>query len=166
MPSTVSKIIRLAPCCVYTVAAILLFSMVLLAQFPSNAAVWSLYMTLLPIIREPVFLLLDGLGFHAALALLVLAAGLGIHIAHRPDHYPRIRFIHAHVALIAMIVGGVRAMSAQAGLASFSVPRLLRGDWSLLPMTNSPLWIALSLLVAAACLMSHVGIVRRIRLSA
>lgn len=166
MQSQVMTIVRLAPCCAYAVAAILLFSMILLAHFPSSAAVWSLYMTLLPVMREPVFLLLDGFGFQAVFAVLVLAAGLGIRIARRPEQYLRVRFIHAHVALIAIMFGAVRAMSAQAGLAGFSLPRLLRGDWSLLPMTNSPLWIALFCLVSAACLMSHVGIVRRIRFSA
>jgi hypothetical protein len=157
-------LIRLGPCCAYALAAALLMSMVLLAHYPSSALIWSLYMTILPVMREPVFLLLDGLGFEAAMAMLVLATGMGIHLAARPERYPRIRFIHAHIALIATALGVVRAASAQAGLSGLSFPQLLRGDWSLLPMTNSTLWIGLFLLVSAACLASHIGIIRRIRL--
>lgn len=164
MHAGVLTFIRLGPCCAYALAAALLLSMVLLAHHPSSALVWSLYMTILPVMREPVFLLLDALGFEAAMAVLVLAAFVGVHIAARPERYARIRFIHAHAALIATALGVVRAASAQAGLAGLSFPQLVRGDWSLLPMTNSTLWIALFLLVSAACLASHIDIIRRIRL--
>lgn len=163
MRSRVLTFVRLGPSFGYALAAVLLLSMLLLARFPSNAMVWSLYMTILPVVREPAFLLLDSIGLVAAVATLLLAAALGIPLAVRPQHYARTRIIHAHVALVGSMFGVVRASSAQAGLSGLSLPQLLRGDWSLLPMFNPALWIALFLLLAGACLSSHLGIIRRIR---
>lgn len=163
MRSWVLTFVRLGPSFAYALAAALLLSMLLLARFPSSAMVWSLYMTILPAVREPAFLLLDSIGLVAAVAALLIAAAMGIPFAVRPQRYVRTRFIHAHVALVASMCGVVRASSAQAGLSGLSLPQLLRGDWSLLPMSNPALWIVLFLLLAGACLLSHVGIIGRIR---
>ncbi|ASY64397.1 hypothetical protein SJ05684_c29670 [Sinorhizobium sojae CCBAU 05684] len=163
MRSRVLTFVRLGPSFAYALAAALLLSMLLLARFPSSAMVWSLYMTILPAVREPAFLLLDSVGIVAAVAALLIAAAVGVPLAVRPEFYVRTRFIHAHVALVASMFGVVRASSAQAGLSGLSLPQLLRGDWSLLPMSNPALWIALFLLLAGACLSSHAGIIGRIR---
>ncbi|OHV75602.1 hypothetical protein LCM4579_08675 [Ensifer sp. LCM 4579] len=163
MRSWVLTLVRLGPSLAYALAAVLLLSMLLLAQFPSSAMAWWLYMTILPAVREPAFLLLDGIGLEAAVAGLLAAAVLGVPLAVRPQRYMRTRFIHAHVALVASMFGVVRASSAQAGLSGLSLPQLLRGDWSLLPLSVPALWVALFLLVAGACLSSHAGIIARIR---
>ncbi|QFI67777.1 hypothetical protein [Sinorhizobium alkalisoli] len=163
MRSWVFTLVRLGPSFAYALAAAFLLSMLLLAQFPSSAIAWSLYMTILPVVREPAFLLLDGIGLEAAVAALLTAAALGIPLAARPDRYVRSRFVHAHVALIASMFGVVRASSAQAGLTGLSLPELLSGDWSLLPLSVPALWVVLFLLVAGACLSSHAGIIARIR---
>lgn len=157
--------IRLGPSLAYTLAATLLVSMALLHQHPASPWAWALYMTVLPAMREPVFLLLalPGMDGAVAVSLLALAALAGIYLAARPERHPRTRFIHAHLALIAAGLGLVRAANAQAGLAGLSLPQLLRGDWALLPTIDSALWVALFVLVSAACLASHIAIIRRIR---
>ncbi|MDK1389216.1 hypothetical protein ILFOPFJJ_00484 [Ensifer psoraleae] len=165
MRASVLMFLRLGPCGAYALAAAFLASMVLLAYYPASEFSWWLYMTILPVMREPVFILLavPGVGLWSAAVILVLAALLGILLAIRPDRYPRTRFIHAHVALIATALGMVRAAIAQAGVSGLSLPQVLRGDWSFLPPAYSPLGSALFVLVLAACVCCHFAIIRRIR---
>lgn len=165
MRASVLTFLRLGPCAAYALAAMLLGSMVLLAHFPASEFAWWLYMTILPVMREPVFMLLavPAIGFSGAAAILVLAALFGILLAVRPERYQRMRFVHAHVALIATALTVVRAVHMQAGLSGLSLPEFLRGDWSFLPFSYSPLGTALFVLVLAACVCSHASIIRRIR---
>ncbi|WP_331372327.1 hypothetical protein [Sinorhizobium chiapasense] len=165
MRALVLTFLRLGPCGAYGLAAMFLASMVLLARYPASEFAWLLYMTILPVMREPVLMLLavPGIGFWGAAAILVLAALFGVLLAIRPDRYPRMRFVHAHVALIATALATVRAANTQAGLSGLSLPQMLRGDWALVPLASSPLGTALFVLVLAACVCSHAAIIRRIR---
>ncbi|THK35420.1 hypothetical protein EHS39_24720 [Ensifer sp. MPMI2T] len=165
MRALVLTFLRLGPCGAYALAAMFLGSMVLLAHHPASEFTWLLYMTILPVMREPVFMLLavPGIGLWGAAAILVFAALFGILLAIRPDRYPRMRFIHAHVALIATALAAVRAMHMQAGLSGLSLPDVLRGDWSFLPLADSPLGTALFVIVFASCICSHCEIIRHIR---
>ncbi len=165
MSSSVLTFIRLGPSIAYALAAILVLSMGLLAYYPSSVFVWWLYMTVLPAMREPGLLLLSvpGIGLGVAIVLLVLMVFLGIHLTARPEQYPRIRFVYAHVALIATACGIIRTAGIQAGPSMLSLPHLLRGDWSLQLTTSSTIWVALFLLVFAACLSCHMAIIRSIR---
>ncbi|OAP37691.1 hypothetical protein AU381_12970 [Sinorhizobium glycinis] len=165
MRSTVLSVVRLAPCFSYALAAVLALSMGLLAHYPSSVLVWWLYMTVLPAMHVPVLLLLSvpGIGPGVAIVLLACLAFLGVHLAAWPEQYPRIRFVYAHVALLATACGIIRAANIQAGPSMLTLPRLLRGDWSLQLTTSSAIWVALFLLVSAACLGSHMAIIRSIR---
>ncbi|MCA1444790.1 hypothetical protein I6F07_32445 [Ensifer sp. IC4062] len=165
MRASVLTFFRLGPCGAYALAAMFLCSMVLLAHYPASKFAWLLYMTILPVMREPVFMLLaiPGIGLWGASAMVAVAALFGILLAIRPDRYPRMRFVHAHVALIATALTAVRAVHMQAGLSGLSLPEVLRGDWSLLPLAYSPLGTALFVLVFASCVCSHSEIIRRIR---
>lgn len=165
MRNPVLAVIRLGPSMAYVLAATFLISMVLLAHYPSSAWAWWLYMTILPVMREPVFLLLGvpGIEFWGAFTMLLLAALFGIYLAIRPQRYARTRFIHAHVALIVTAIAMVRIVNTQAGLSGLSAPQVLRGDWSVLQITASPLGIVLLGLVFLACLSSHIAMIKRIR---
>ncbi|MCA1405880.1 hypothetical protein I6F26_19745 [Ensifer sp. IC3342] len=165
MRALVLIFLRLGPCGAYALAAMLLGSMVLLAHYPASEFAWWLYLTILPVMREPVFMLLaiPGVGLSGAVAILVVAALFGILLAIRPEQYQRTRFIHAHIALIATALTAVRAVHMQAGLSGLSLPEVLRGDWSFLALAYSPLGTALFLFVLAACVCSHAAIIRRIR---
>ncbi|WEX89063.1 hypothetical protein PZN02_001605 [Sinorhizobium garamanticum] len=165
MRALILTFLRLGPCGAYALAAMFLCSMVLLAHYPASEFAWWLYMTILPVMREPVFMLLavPGIGLWGAAAILVLTALFGILLAIRPERYQRMRFVHAHVALIATALTAVRAVQMQAGLSGLSLPEVLRGDWSFLPLAYSPLGTVLFLFVLAACVCSHAAIIRRIR---
>ncbi|WFU47158.1 hypothetical protein [Sinorhizobium terangae] len=165
MRALVLTFLRLGACGAYALAAMFLASMVLLAHHPASESAWLLYMTILPVMREPVFMLLDvaGIGLWGASAILALAALFGVLLAIRPERYPRMRFVHAHIALIATALTAVRAVHMQAGLSGLSLPEVLRGDWSFLPFAYSPLGTALFVLVLTSCICSHCEIIRRIR---
>ncbi|MCV9961690.1 hypothetical protein OIU34_07220 [Pararhizobium sp. BT-229] len=165
MRNPVLTFIRLGPSVAYLLAAFFLISMVLLAHYPSSEWAWRLYMTILPVMREPVFQLLAiaGIGFWGAFVISMLAALLGVYLAMRPERYPKSAFIHAHVALVATAFAMVRVVNTQAGLSSLSLPQVLRGDWSMLQITDSLLGAELLVLVFSACLCSHVAMIRRIR---
>ncbi|WP_349436052.1 hypothetical protein [Pararhizobium sp. A13] len=123
-------------------------------------------MTILPVMRETIYLLLavPGVAFWSALTILTLAALFGIYLARHPERYPTTGFIHAHVALIVTALAMVRVANAQAGLFGFSLPQVLRGDWSMLQITDSLLGTVLLVVVFLACLCSHVAMIRRIRI--
>ncbi|UWM78624.1 hypothetical protein N1937_25315 (plasmid) [Rhizobium sp. WSM4643] len=67
-------------------------------------------MTVLPVMREPIYLLLavPGVGIWSATILLMLASIFGIRVALQPQRHHRSGFIHAHIALIAtgLTMGG------------------------------------------------------------
>lgn len=166
MRTPVLTFIRLGPSVTYALAAAFLVSMALLAHYPSSAWAWWLYMTIVPVMREPVFQLLAvaGIDFWGVFAISMLAALFGIYLAIRPERYARTRFIHAHVAFIVTALAMLRVANTQAGLDGLSLPQVLRGDWSLLLITDSLFGIALLVLVFSACLCSHIAMIRRIRI--
>jgi hypothetical protein len=163
MRTAIFTLMRLGPSLAYATAAVSLISMMLLEYYPSSASVWWLHMTILPIMREPIYLLfaVPGVGIWSATVLLMLASLFGILLALQPQRYPRSGFIHAHVALIATGLTMGRAAVAQAGLSSFSLPQLLRGDWSFLPLSYSPLGTFLFVLMLSACICCHLRIIKR-----
>ena len=162
MRSAILTVIRLGPSLTYAMAAVFLISMLLLDSFPSSLSAWWLHTTMLPIMREPIYLLftVPGVEIWSATVLLMLASLFGVHLALWPRQYPRSGFIHAHVALIATGLTMGRAVAAQAGLSGFSLPQLLHGDWSLLPLSYSPTGTAIFVLVLAACICSHLTIIK------
>ncbi|APO73373.1 hypothetical protein AM571_CH00523 [Rhizobium etli 8C-3] len=160
MRTALFTLVRLGPSLAYATASVFLISMLLLEYSPSSASAWWLYMTILPIMREPIYLLfaVPGVGIRIAIALLILASVFGIQLALQPQRYLRSGFIHAHVALIATGLTMGRAAVAHAGISSFSLPQLLRGDWSFLPLSYSPLGTLLFVLVLSACICCHLRI--------
>ncbi|MBZ9792413.1 hypothetical protein K9B32_20205 [Rhizobium sp. 3T7] len=163
MRTTIFTLIRLGPSLAYAMATVFLISMVLLEHYPSSLSAWWLYTTILPIMREPIYLLfaVPGAEIWSATVLLLLVSLFGIRLALRPQQYPRSGFIHAHVALIATGETMGRAAVAQAGLSGFSLPQLLRGDWSLLPLSYSTPGTVIFVLVLSACICSHLTIIKR-----
>lgn len=153
---------RLGPSLAYAIALLFVLSMPLLESHPSSAFAWWLYMTILPVMREPIYLLLavPGVGIWSATVLLVLASIFGIRVAVQPQRHHRSGFIHAHIALIATGLSLGKAAVAQAGLSDFALPQFQRGDWSFLPLAQ-PLGTFLFISVFLACICWHLTVIKR-----
>ncbi|MBX4935992.1 hypothetical protein [Rhizobium binae] len=164
MRIAIFTLMRLGPSLAYAIASIFILSMPLLESYPSSASAWWLHMTILPVMREPIYLLLavPGVGIWSAMVLLVLASIFGIRVALQPQRHHRSGFIHAHVALFATGLAMGRAAVAQAGLSDVAMPQLQRGDWSFLPLSYSPLGAFLFISVLAACICCHLTIIKRV----
>ncbi|OWV99957.1 hypothetical protein ATY79_00960 [Rhizobium sp. R693] len=158
------KCIRLGPTLVYAVGATFAASMLLLALFPSSPFVWALYMTILPLMRLPVFMLLGipNVPISGVVAILASAAVIGVYLSFHPQQFLRTRFIHSHTALIALVLANIGTSSAQASLIVYILPRMRHGDWSVL-MPATLLGTALFCLVSLACLSSHAEIITAMR---
>jgi hypothetical protein len=163
MRIAIFTLMRLGPSLAYAIASIFILSMLLLESYPSSASAWWLHMTILPVMREPIYLLLavPGIGIWSAMVLLMLASIFGIRVALQPQRHHRSGFIHAHIALIATGLTLGRAAVAQAGLSDFAIPQLQRGDWSFLPLSYSPLGTFLFISVFLACICCHLRIIKR-----
>jgi hypothetical protein len=163
MRIAIFTLMRLGPSLAYAIASMFILSMLLLESFPSSASVWWLHMTILPVMREPIYLLLavPGIGIWSATVLLMLASIFGIRVALQPHRHYRSGFIHAHIALIATGLTMGRAAVAQADLSASAMPQLQRGDWSFLPLSYSPLGTVLFISVFLACVCCHVTIIKR-----
>ncbi|OWO95702.1 hypothetical protein B5E41_07710 [Rhizobium esperanzae] len=163
MRIAIFTLMRLGPSLAYAIASTFILSMLLLESYPSSASVWWLHMTILPVMREPIYLLLSvpGIGIWSATVLLMLASIFGIRVALQPQRHYRSGFIHAHIALIATGLTMGRAAVAQADLSAFAMPQLQRGDWSFLPLSYSPLGTVLFISVFLACVCCHVTIIKR-----
>lgn len=159
MRALVLMSVRLGPTFVYAAGAIFAASMILLALFPSSPSAWWLYLTMRPVLRLPMFLLLRIPGVEAwhLMVALVSMAVIGVFLALKPKRYLRARFVHAHVALLALI--GANAWASRAVSSSLG-PSVHGGiDWTpAMPAT----WLGTVLLAAAAlaCLSCHSEIVR------
>ncbi|SCB60668.1 hypothetical protein GA0061105_11256 [Rhizobium aethiopicum] len=164
MRIAIFTLMRLGPSLVYATALIFVLSMPLLESYPASASAWWLHMTILPVMREPIYLLLavPGVGIWSATVLLMLASIFGIRAALQPQRHQRSAFIHAHIALIATGLTMGRAAVAQAGLSDFAMPQFQRGDWSFLPLSYSPLGTFLFISVFLACICCHFRIIKRI----
>jgi hypothetical protein len=163
MRIAISTLMRLAPSLAYAIASIFVLSIPLLESHPSSASAWWLHMTILPVMREPIYLLLavPGVGIWSATVLLMLASIFGIRVAMQPQRHHRSGFIHAHIALIATGLTMGRAAVTQAGLSDFALPQFQRGDWSFLPLSYSPLGTFLFISVFLACISCHLTVIKR-----
>ena len=164
MRIAIFTLMRLGPSLAYATALIFVLSMPLLESYPASASAWWLHMTILPVMREPIYLLLavPGVGIWSATVLLMLASIFGIRAALQPQRHQRSAFIHGHIALIATGLTMGRAAVAQAGLSDFAMPQFQRGDWSFLPLSYSPLGTFLFISVFLACICCHLRIIKRI----
>ncbi|MBX4894740.1 hypothetical protein [Rhizobium bangladeshense] len=165
MRMAIFMLLRLGPSLAYAIASIFLLSIPLLDSHPSSESVWWLHMTILPVMREPIYLLLavPGVGIWSAAVLLMLASVFGIRVALQPQRHYRSGFIHAHIALIATGLTMGRAAVAQAGLSGFAMPQLQRSDWAFLPLSYSPLGVVLFVSVCLACICCHLTVIKRIK---
>ncbi|MGR4842514.1 hypothetical protein ACIPSK_07775 [Rhizobium sp. LARHSG275] len=165
MRIAIFTLMRLGPSLAYAIASIFVLSIPLLESHPSSASAWWLHMTILPVMREPIYLLLavPGVGIWSATVLLMLASIFGVRVALQPQRHHRSGFIHAHIALIATGLTLGRAAVAQAGLSDLAMPQLQRGDWSFLPLSHSPLGTFLFISVLSACICCHLTIINRIK---
>ncbi|WP_434733632.1 hypothetical protein NL154_04075 [Rhizobium sp. YTUHZ044] len=157
--------VRLGPALVYAIGAVFAASMLLLAMYPSRPFVWELYLTLLPVLRLPLMLLsAAGMGPWELLAAFASMTIFGIYLAFHPKRFLRARFVHAHVALLGLVLANAAASTAEAGRSGASLPDGYI-DWSL-PLPTALIGTALIVVAALACVFTHVEIIRRIRIRA
>ena len=156
--------VRLGPALVYAIGAVFAASMLLLAMYPSRPFAWALYLTLLPVLRLPLMLLsVAGMGAWELLAAFALMAIFGVYLTFHPKRFLRARFVHAHVALLGLVLANAAASTAAAGRSGASLPGYV--DWSL-PLPTALLGTVLIIVAALACLFTHAEIIRRIRIRA
>ena len=162
MNRTLAGLLRLGPSLAYAIAGVFLLSMVSLGAHPASPFAWALYMTLLPIMREPVNWLLSvpGVDLWAAVAILFSAALVGVWLALRPK-LARSGFAHAHLALLGLILAMGHAATAQADSVSVFFPRLIDGDWTFQPIQFPLLGLFLFVVVLIGCVPTHLSMVRR-----
>ncbi|MBP2446978.1 hypothetical protein [Rhizobium leguminosarum] len=156
--------VRLGPALLYAIGAVFSVSMLLLAMYPSRPFAWALYLTLLPVFRLPLMLLsVAGMGARELLAAFASMAIFGVYLSFHPKRFLRARFVHAHVALLGLVLTNAAASTAEAGRIGSSLPGYV--DWSL-PLPTAVLGTALIIWAALACLSIHAEIIRRIRIPA
>ncbi|MGO4623089.1 hypothetical protein AB4Z34_28215 [Ensifer sp. 2YAB10] len=162
MRASVLTIIRLGPCAAYMVAAISLLSVVQLGNAPSSPLAWAVYTTMLPMTRILVLTLVSAsdVVFWGATVLLFVAAAVGGYLALRPERFLRLRFVHAHAALIASGLAVLQVSQNSAGLASASFSQLPPLGWTFGAGTSAA--FALFVLILLACLSAHVAIIKNI----
>ncbi len=163
MRALVLTVIRLGPCGAYMAAAAALLSVALLCSTPSSPFAWAVYTAMLPMTRMLILTLVTAsdIVFWGATVVLFVAAAAGGYLAVRSERYLRLRFIHAHVALIASGLALHQISQNSAGLASISFAQLPPVGWSL--VDGSPAAFALFVLILLACLSTHVAIIKSIR---
>lgn len=154
----------LGPAAVYAIGAVFAASMLLLAMYPSRPFSWELYLTMLPVLRLPLMLLsVAGMGAWELLAAFASLAIFGVFLSFHPKRFLRARFVHAHVALLGLVLANAAASTAEAGRVGTSLPGYV--DWSL-PLPTALLGTALIIWAALACVSTHAEIIRRIRIRA
>ena len=156
-------VIRLGPCGAYMAAVISLLSIAILCSTPSSPFAWAVYTTMLPMTRTLILTLVTSsdMIFWGATVALLIAAAAGCYLAIRPERYLRLRFIHAHVALIASGLAVLQISQNSAGLASISFSQLPPVGWSFVDGSSAA--FALFVLILLACLSAHVAIINSIR---
>lgn len=163
MRAFVLTIIRLGPCGAYIVAAISLLSVAQLCNAPASPLAWAMFTTMLPLTRSLVLMLVTAsdLTFWGATLMLIVAAAIGGYLAVRPERYLQLRFIHAHVALLASGLAVVQVSQNSAGLAFTILSHFPKNGWSM--VAGSSAGFALFALTFLACLCAHGALIERIR---
>lgn len=163
MRALVLTIIRLGPCGAYLVAAISLLSVALLGNTPSSPLAWALYTSMLPMTRRLVLTLVaaSDLVFWGVILTLLVAAAIGSYLAVRPERYLKLRFIHAHAALLGSGLAVLQISQNSAGFASISFSQLPPTGW--LHFDGSSAAVAFFVLIFLSCVSVHAAIIKSIR---
>jgi len=144
-------------------ATISLLSVALLCSTPSSPLVWAVYTTMLPTTRTLILTLVTAsdMVFWGVTFTLLVAAAVGGYLAVRPERHLRLRFIHAHAALIASGLAVLQISQNSAGLANLSFSQLPPVGWSL--VNGSSAAFALFVLILLACVSAHAAIIKSFR---
>ena len=100
-----SRLLLLAPALTYGLGAAFVAAAYGLGASPADPAAWRAFLTLAPIVREPVYLVagLPGVGDAATLALFAALALAGGALVLTPQRTGRMRFIYAHLAFLMLV---------------------------------------------------------------
>lgn len=157
-----ANILRYVPVLALSLAVLFMISQVLLDIYPSNPMLWAFYLTMLPVLREPINALvaLPYVSFETAGLLLVAGAALGLFLVARPRKFLRTEFVFTHTVMASLLPAIGWMTGSQVALADISLLRLVEGDWSFVPDTWSPLGALLFTLALAACVQPHLAVVK------
>lgn len=161
MLKQVAKLLDVVPAVIFALGALYVISIGALGANPADPAAWRLFMTLLPVMREPVNLVaaLPGASHGLVFLAFALAAVGGLLLAASGRTMPRLRFAYGHAALFSVLVSMGSARVFQAGDAGpFGAASLL--DWSP-DLDRFPAYgYALFAMALLSCLAWHVSLLR------
>ncbi len=160
-----SRLLLLAPALTFGLGAAFVLSLFRLGSSPADPAAWQAFLTLGPMIRQPVNLVagLPGAGYAAALAVFALAALIGCALAFLPGRRVRLRFIYAHLAFLTLFYSMCGEALVAAGNSPDTTVAGYRLDWTI-DLSRFPMGgVALFVLVVTSCAMTHLPVLMRVR---
>ena len=142
-----SRLLLLAPALTYGLGAAFVAAAYGLGASPADPATWQAFLTLAPIIREPVYFVsgLHGIGDAATFALFAALALAGGALVLSSGKTGRTRFIYAHLAFLMLVysmghsgvfTAGYPAVEGACDSTGLSISLAFR-RWAL---HYSPLW--------------------------
>ncbi|MCT7374645.1 hypothetical protein [Chelativorans salis] len=159
MIGRVVKFLEVAPVAVFALAAAFVASSMALALRPAEPAAWQAFMTLLPVMREPVYLItgLAGASHGGALLLFAAVALAGCLLLMSAARLTHLRFFYSHGAFLALLYAMGQARVFQAGSEAVAYGEASLLDWSL-DLSRFPAYgVVLFGLTAALCLAWHAA---------
>ncbi|MES0005529.1 hypothetical protein NKJ64_10215 [Mesorhizobium sp. M0062] len=157
-----ARLIYLAPTLTFGLGAAFIASAYRLGASPADPAAWQGFMTLAPLVREPVYLVagLPGSGDAAAFVVFAAAALAGAVIAFSSRPAGKARFIHAHLAFLMLFLSMGCAGVFSAGTDTGGIGPAPRIDWTPDFSSFPALGVGLFAVVALACAVSHLVVIR------
>ncbi|MER9916358.1 MULTISPECIES: hypothetical protein [unclassified Mesorhizobium] len=158
----VARLIYLAPTLTFGLGAAFIASAYRLGASPADPAAWQGFITLAPLVREPVYLVagLPGFGYAAAFVVFAAAALAAAVIAFSSRPAGRALFLQAHLALLMLFLSMGRAGVFSAGTDTGGIGPTSRIDWTPDFSSFPALGVGLFAAVALACAVSHLFVIR------
>jgi hypothetical protein len=163
MLKTASKLLILAPALTYGLGAAFVAASYRLGAAPADPSSWKMFLTLAPIVREPVYFVsgLPGVSDNLTLILFAILALAGCAIAASAPRGGRAHFIYVHLALLMLLSSMGQAGVFTAGGDMNSLGPVSPLSWAPDFSSFPPSGVALFAAVFAACAVSHTLILRR-----
>ena len=158
-----SRLLLLAPALTYGLGAAFIAAAYRLGASPADPSAWQAFLTLAPIIREPVYFVagLPGFGDMATFAVFVAVMLVGVALVLSPGKTGRTRFIYAHLAFLMLVYSMGKSGVFTAGYPVAGGPSGLY--WTFGFSGFPVMGVALFALVVLACGVSHHQILRRMK---
>jgi hypothetical protein len=158
-----ARVLCLAPALTFGLGAAFVAASYYLTASPSDPSAWQALFVLAPLMREPVYLVagLPGSGYDIAFIFFLAAALIGAIIAFSSLRTGRALFIYAHFALLTLFysMSGEGVFAAGGDLNDLAAGSSM--GWTPHFASFPPFGVALFAVVALACAVSHLLVLRR-----